>query len=48
MTDANPPIITEAEFHAVQKEKEKRSNVALDADGTVRRKRTKYSAKKKK
>ena len=47
MTEANPPIITESEFKTVQEARKKRSNVEYDADGTVRRKSTKYSSKKK-
>ncbi len=47
MTEANPPIITESEFRAVQEAREKRSNVVRDEDGIVHRKSTKYSSKRK-
>ena len=47
MTEANSPIITESEFREVQEAREKRSNVVRDEDGTVHRKRTKYSSKRK-
>lgn len=47
MTEANPPIITESEFQAVQEAREKRSNVVRDEDGTVHKKSTKYSSKRK-
>ena len=47
MTEANPSIITESEFRAVQEAREERSNVVRDEDGTVHRKSTKYSSKRK-
>ena len=46
-TDNHPAIISETAFAAVQKEKEKRSNVVIGDDGQKVRKATKYSSKKK-
>ncbi len=47
MKDCIPPIITESEFRAVQKERAKRSNVEVDENGNTQRKNKKYSSKKK-
>lgn len=47
-TDNHPAIITKETFAAVQKEKERRSNVVFDENGQKVRKSTKYSSKKKK
>ncbi|MGI6745452.1 MAG: recombinase family protein [Acutalibacteraceae bacterium] len=46
MKDCIPPIITESEFRAVQEERQKRSNVVTDENGTHRSNK-KYSSKKK-
>lgn len=47
MKECHPPIITENEFKAVQKERAKRSNVVTDDDG-IHRSSMKYSSKKDK
>lgn len=39
MKECIPPIITESEFRAVQKEKAKRSNLITDDSGTHRSKK---------
>ena len=46
-TDNHPAIITKETFAAVQKEKERRSNVVFDENGQKVRKSTKYSSKNK-
>lgn len=46
MKECHPPIITESEFRAVQEERQKRSNVVADENGTHRSNK-KYSSKKK-
>lgn len=45
-SDNNPAIISSETFEAVQIEKTRRSNVAKDENGTVKRKDSKYSSKK--
>ena len=47
MKECIPPIITENEFRAVQEEKNERSNIVTDDEGTHRSSK-KYSSKKKK
>ena len=46
MKECLPPIITEVEFRAVQKERARRSNVVVDEKGIFQRKSKKYSSKK--
>lgn len=45
-SDNNPAIISSETFEAVQIEKARRSNVAKDENGAVKRKDSKYSSKK--